>query len=598
MKAEDTKFNLKIFLIDTTFYELKNKSIKEIIEVIRDNHKKLLLSKFSNLQTINPQISHQLDGEFEYWAYCFNQPKEKYYWKLFLPDKLVESQDFQVVEFSFVLFIKYNQMLFCVISGSGMNVIKKFINPCFGIDIYQRFAKPQEDVIIEMETRSIASNISHKKTLYNFNQTVEETLEYSEVPSKIKLKIREDLKEKEFKKYNSSELSLLEVGSYFSLRKKLDFDELKELIIDLDQIYNNPVATQLTLFHKINDPNLTYSLDEILKDVVVDDIFLHNTPDQLKKHQSEIIEIVHPSKLEKFYECDNFLIRFKFSHGKNDITVKNRSKLYTECTRLIFNSLGNIADRNEAKKKLYQLNISGLINDTETTYANFFAHITAEVEYLNKKYFKIDGRWYLLEDRFIKQMNNDAKEYYTKYRLEDNILSPWPANFDEDLYNKNHNHFHDCFVLDKVINENIELCDLLVIKNEAIYLIHVKDGFNTKMRDLYIQVILSAKRLSNDLKNNSGSTFLKKTIQKYNELNPSKTVDFNELYDRLRKNRSQINFVMAFNNRHYKNLAILEKIEKCNSNIAKYSLVQVVKEMQLIDFGIKLYDISESISPN
>lgn len=50
---------------------------------------------------------------------------------------------------------------------------------------------------------------------------------------------------------------------------------------------------------------------------------------------------------------------------------------------------------------------------------------------------------------------------------------------------------------------------------------------------------------------------------------------------------------MAFNNHHYKGKPILERIEKCKSNIAKYSLVQVVKEMQQYSFEIKLFDISE-----
>jgi hypothetical protein len=50
---------------------------------------------------------------------------------------------------------------------------------------------------------------------------------------------------------------------------------------------------------------------------------------------------------------------------------------------------------------------------------------------------------------------------------------------------------------------------------------------------------------------------------------------------------------MAFNNSHYNGKATVEKIELCKSNIAKYCLVQVVKEMQQYTFGIKLFDISE-----
>lgn len=594
MISGKTKFNLKIFQLDKSYYEFKGKSSSQIIEIIKSNHEKKLRHKFEDLSQIKPEISHQRDGEFEFWSYCYNQPKEKYYWKLFLPENLTKNQNFEIVEFSFVLFINYKSEIYCVISGSGMSVIKKFLHPSFGIDIYQRIAKPKEDIIVELETRGIASNISQKKQIFNYNQTIAETLEYSEVPTKIKLKIRQELKLNEFKKYKLDEnLSLLEIGSYFSIRKKLDFQELKVLIEDIHKIREDNKPVQLTLFFKINDPNLVNELDETLKEIIVNDIILHSKPEEVKNNQSDIIEVVHPSKLETFYECDNFLIRAKYSRGKNDIEINDRAKLYFECTKHIFNSLKNVSDRFDAKGKLYTHNIIGQINKVDITYGHFFSHITAEIEYLNKKYFKIDGHWYLLEDEFLQLMNRDAKEYYTKYRLDENILNNWPNDKDEDYYNKSHNNLATHYVLDKVISENIELCDLLIFKDENVYFVHVKNGFNTKMRDLYIQVILSAKRLSNDLKNNKNSSYLEKTLKKYNTLNPSKKIDHKELIDRLRKDPNKINFVMAFKNNHYKGKDTQERIELCKSNIAKYALVQVVKEMQQYNFGIKLFDISE-----
>lgn len=592
MISGETKFNLKIFQIDKSYYQFKDKSDEEIIEIIKENHEKKLRHKFKDLSLIRPTIIHQSDLDFEFWSYCFNQPKEKFYWKLFLPEHLTENHNFEIVEFSFVLFISFNNEIYCVISGSGMSVIKKFIHPSFGIDVYQRIAKPKEDIIIELETRGIASNVSQKKQIFNFNQTIAETLEYSEVPTKIKLKIRKDLKENEFRKYDLDEnVGLLEIGSYFSLRKKLDFEELKQLLKDIHLLRESRKAVQLTLFFKINDPNLVSQLDETLKEIIVDDIILHSRSREV--NQSDIIEVVHPSSLERFYECDNFIIKSKFSRGKKDIETNNRDSLYYECTKHIFDSLKQITDRFDAKGKLFSLNIIGQINNTDVTYGHFFSHITAEIDYLDKKYFKIDGHWYLLEDEFLQLMNTDAKEFYTKYKLQEKILNNWPNGTDEDSYNRSHKNKPTHFVFDKVISDNIELCDLLVIEDDRVYFIHVKDGFNTKMRDLYIQVVLSAKRLSNDLRDNIKSSFLEKTINKYNILNPTKKVNSKELIEKLRANPGMINFVMAFNNNHHKGKPILERIELCKSNIAKYSLVQVVKEMQQYRFSIKLIDISE-----
>jgi uncharacterized protein (TIGR04141 family) len=594
MTLERHKFDLKIFQLDKTYSEFRGKSGQEIVNIILNNHEKKFRHKHKDLKIADPKIIHKIDGKFEYWSYCYNQPTEKFYWKIFLPDDLTEDQNFDVVEFSFVLFIKYNSEIYCVISGSGMSVIKKFLHPSFGVEIYQRLAKPIDDIIVEMQTRGIASNISHKKQIFNINQTISETLEYSDVPTKMKIRIRQDLKSKEFKKYDlDPNLALMEVGSYFYLRKRIDFSELKLLIKDIDTILNLYPDQQLTLFSKVKDQELLNKLDNHLKDLIVQDVQLHNEPDKVKYNQNDIIEVVHPSKLEKFYECDKFTVRFKFSRGKYDVELTDRSKLYFECTKHIFESLDNIADSFKIKTELLNLNIAGFINVRQATYGNFFDHITAEVEYYDTKYFKIDGHWYLLEDEYLELMNSDAKEYYTKYRLNEDILLKWPDKKDEDYYNLSHKKLKNYFILDKVIRDNIELCDILTIKDNVAYFVHVKNGFNTKMRDLYVQVILSAKRLSNDLKNKKGVSYLRATLKEYNNRNKKNKIDIDDFIKNVTEGKLKINFVMAFKNNHNKGRGIIDRIDLCKSNIAKYALVQVIKEMQPFKFDINVIDISE-----
>ena len=596
MDIEKFKIDFKIFKIDKNFYDLRDKNYNEIIDIIKENHLKKLRHKFKDLdiKIVNPEISTLIDGDFDFKAYCFRQPKEKFYLKVFLPDELTENHNFDIIEFSYVLFIKYKSEIYCVISGSGINVIKKYLHPTFGIEIYQRIASPTNDNIIELYIRSIANNISSKKETFNLNQTISETLEYSDIPTKIKLKVRDELKLKEFKKYDlDKNLAIMEIGSYFYLRKKIDFEELKELIIDLHKIYVKNIPKQLTLFNKVNDSNLLKILDDQLLDLITNDIQSHIDPSRVRVVQNEIIEMVHPTKLERFYDCDKFLIRYKFSRGKKDLEVYDRSELYFHSTKYIFESLNKTNDKFEIKQNIFKLNIVGFVNKTEVTFGNLFSHITAEMDYSNNKFFKIDGHWYVLEDAFLEIMNDDAKSYYSKYLLKEKILINWIDGDDEDTYNKSYNDIDQCYVLDKVIKDNIELCDVLIIHNNIVYFVHVKNGFNTKMRDLYIQVILAAKRLSNDLKNKNGLTYLKKTLTEYNKRNPNKIIGIDDFIKKIKSKELQVNFVMAFKNNHYKNENILTRIDKCKSNIAKYSLVQVVKEMQAFNFGINLIDISD-----
>jgi hypothetical protein len=104
MITGQTRFNLKVFQIDKSYYEFKDASTKEIIEIIQNNHEKKLRHKFGDFDLIKPQVTYQKEGKFQFWSYCYNQPKEKYYWKLFLPENLTENQNFEIIEFSFVLF--------------------------------------------------------------------------------------------------------------------------------------------------------------------------------------------------------------------------------------------------------------------------------------------------------------------------------------------------------------------------------------------------------------------------------------------------------------------------------------------------------------
>lgn len=591
---EKMKFNLKIFLVDKNFYLLKGKNNSEIIEFIKDNHKKGLHAQETDLEIVKPTLNYFIEDDFEFYTYCYNQPKTQNYWKLFLPDELADNQNFEIVEFSFVLFIVYKSNIYCTVGGSGFNVINTFIDSNFGIDLYQHFAKPEEDIILKVGTRGVASNISQKDNTYTYDQRISESLEYSEIPKKIKVLVRKELKKGIFKKYNlDDEKAIMEIGSYFSLRKKINFEELKELIIDINVIRSDKSNyTQLTLFSKIVDDKLITELDNGLKEKITDDVILHNSPQELQKIKKGIIEVINPKRLEKFYECDKFKVRFKKTRSKNDRTVKDKENLYFECTEHIFKSLDDFTNRKEIKTKLFDLDVVGLIGDKESTFGNFYSHIVCERTYLEKKYFRVDSNWYYLDNKFLERINKDAINTYKQNELSEKLLNKWEINWDEDTYNLSHNK-SNYFILDKLIDDNIELCDILIIEDKTIYFVHVKNGFTTQMRNLYIQVILSAKRLNNDLFNNTGSSYFIKTLEKYNKKYKT-NINTKELYQKIIDNELKIEFLMAYNNYSYKGNLPLDKIELSDSNIAKYSLVQTVREMRSFrSFGIKVIDISK-----
>ncbi|QAR31352.1 hypothetical protein EQP59_08370 [Ornithobacterium rhinotracheale] len=598
MNVPEANFDLKVFKINRNYYELKNMDFFEMIEVMKKNHLNSLRSRFKgiNIKILDPKLTYEEDDIFKYYLYCFRQPKEKYYWKIFLPETLTENHNFEIVEFSFVLFIGYKDELYCVISGSGMNVIKKYIHSTFGIEIYRRLAKPEEDLITEIERRSISNNISTKKEVFSYNQNILSTLEYSDVITKMKIKVRDELRLNEFKKYNLNQnLSLLEVGSYFNLRKKMSFEMLKSLIVDLHTIYKRRTPQRLTLFSKIDDEDLIYDLDKCLINMLVDHVKMEDDKEN-NNIINNVVELVHPSKLEKFYECNHFILRFKKAKHFKDKIVKSRDELFSEAIKHIYESLNDVTDDDEIKQKIFNLQIRGKLQSKEgkdATFAYFLNHINTEIDFENKKYFRIDNQWYYIENEFLEKMNEDAQKYYNKYKLSCNFMHKWDGSLNEGLYNESYHGIKGFYVLDKVIGDNIELCDILHIsESRDVYFIHIKDGFDAKMRDLYNQIVLSAKRLFNDLKSDGGNGYLKKVIENYNKKNTSNKIKIEDLR-KLLSDYTKINFVMGFRSKQRNKLCPIEKIKKSQSNIAKYSIVQVVKEITQLDYNVKLIDLSE-----
>lgn len=596
MEVNNRKINLKIFCLNKSHNDLRDKSSDEIIKVIVDNHKNKLFAE-------NPDYKHDkfldkiIEDDFTVWSYCFNEPKENIYWKTFLPKEIGEKQNFKVIEFSYVLILEYKSNYYCIIGGSGMTVIKKYLDNSFGIDIYQHFAKPKEDLLLDISIRSVTGNVSQTKFTYSQNQTVFDSLSYSEIPSKLKIILRNDLTKTLFKDYSlNPNRPLLEVGNYFAFKKKISYSVLKSLIIDLDKIRSDKTNyEELTLFKKVKDTQLLEKLDAELLKLIVNDILSLNSP--LGKLASEdIIEIVHPTKLEKFFECNRFNIKISRLREDKAINLIDRHKIYQETVKYIYSQCSDTYSEFEIKGKVFNTDIKGFYNDELLTSQKFFFHLTAEIYLDKRKYFRIDGVWYYLSDDYLKRLKKEAVESYKDNELKDKMLNSWKIGELEDDYNKSHKALDGYYILDKTYKENIELCDILRITEDKIYFIHVKNNFDTSMRDLYVQVVLSAKRLWNDINNTTDISFLSNTLDYYNskKISRGKKINTKDIIKKVKNKELKIVFVMAYNNKSYKMKTGAEKVKASKSNIAQYSLVQTEREMKKYsNFKFFVIDISQ-----
>ena len=79
-----------------------------------------------------------------------------------LPSELTEEQDFEILEFSYVLFIQYLNNLYCVIGGSGMNVIKNLFIHLLVLKFIRELPKLQQ-ITLWNSIQEVLQIIFHQK---------------------------------------------------------------------------------------------------------------------------------------------------------------------------------------------------------------------------------------------------------------------------------------------------------------------------------------------------------------------------------------------------------------------------------------------------
>ena len=147
--------------------------------------------------------------------------------------------------------------------------------------------------------------------------------------------------------------------------------------------------------------------------------------------------------------------------------------------------------------------------------------LIADIEYNGCAYCLNFGRWYKLDNDFVKSTN----EYYESLELS-NIEFPKSNNEREDEYNKKlSDNLHDSILMDKKLVEitgigrsSIEICDVLTAQKE---LIHVKkNGGSSYLSHLFNQAAVSGEMLLDVNFRNKINQKIEKNIMN-DDFNPS-----------------------------------------------------------------------------
>lgn len=586
--------SIKIYQINKDLFKFEGKpSDEDKITLIVDS----IYSKYKVKKKFNiNEIPTYTNDSLKYFLFVHNFAEKETEWSNFLPIQLVGKVDFNAKNLTLLLFISDGISLFVVVGGKGYEGIVPFINHSFGLDVFSKVINPNEDEIVSINSRGLTGARSGISEQYRNDFKLIDYIRFGKVPVEIHLKLSQSISDEFFKflQNKGNERIRIYVGKSFKVKKSLSFEELNEVIIQLGYILERESNDYLTTYMEIKDEK---QLNEIYRPLLSKEIF-DDRMNVINLNSPKFkFDFCNPNKMTQFYEADYYILKEK--QEKEDASgekyvefgrVENRHEIYNKVIRRAVEKIETM-DLFNFRIYIQGVRICSYSDDKLSTSSNFLYHFTSEFSVNGNSIFLVDTKWYILRQSFIEDLKFECVRSIKNHKLPNHIFTlPWNKNVirTEGEYNLQYSDVPDYIVFDTFTPDGIELCDVLYIEKEKIYLIHVKYGFDGSLRELDNQISLSSQRLTEDLKSGKFE-YLKKIYKsvKDKSLNLSRYSfqDFKDLFSR------KITYVFAFTSQFESDDLVEENIEKYKSNIARYSLIKCTKDMITNNFDLNICQI-------
>jgi uncharacterized protein (TIGR04141 family) len=576
--------------IQNNFYLLKenirirNKKTRKIEEKQIDFEflNKLLKGKNYKEQEVLPNLSK----DYEVKVY-FKRNKSPIKWKGFIKTIVAEEQailkyDDNYVE-SYAILIRNIKTgkFYSSTGGYSHTIIQEIATSDFGINILARIVKPEDKALKSSKeknlTGGVQATIKFFRNDYNLYENENFGNIYNELNAAISKKQLVEIFGFTIKDLRNDSLCIAK--NSFSLKKSISFPELLSIISKCEKMLDNqkPLA-------EINNVEKVGKSSSILLEMLEEEVEKKIFANYQNPYSFFSVEVSHKD-FEKY---------FSSSYSKLDITIQ-RKKItieFDETIRDIQTILDALREyKNDLNFDDFQKGIDSAYfetfdNDgTLLTRDSLFAHFCSEVSVDAKSYFLIEKDWFEIRQSFIDKINEQCGSFIELNEYSGPVMQKW-TGADENEYNASYLNKPNTFVFDKFTPQNIEACDIMKVDNDKVYYYHVKKGFNNSMRDLCNQVLIAARKISEDAKmkyifhqmlyekvalNNGDSDYFKEAKK---ALIKTAKGDFINLMK-----GKKIIFVLTVldisNNRTLK-----KDLKKYKSNIAKFCLNELAKNMR------------------
>jgi len=575
--------------IQVGIYQIEDIALEEISQKIT--------SKGYALQELdeNEQLNYKL------FLYYKKNPPTDPKWKDFLAPIVKADQNILLRgksnSESFILLVSNDDStnIFAIAGGTGYFIIQEDINVNFGIDILSRIISKEEKILKSIREKSVVGGILGTTKFFRSNFNLIETDNFGKIFQELKANLDKDiligklgLDEEIIKKD-----SVCIAKSSFKVNKSISFDQLLTVIKGCESILEN------------EEPIVVNNVEKLAKNKNID--LITNLENQLlnqlwdrfnKTDDSFLFDLCHRN-LEQYITAAHYVV--KKNTSKKPFFPEHDFEELLDIDDLFDQLHGHRScpeNINDLKKLVNTLYIYSYDEEGNLlTKDTLIAHVLGDVSFNDKKYFFIDKAWYHIKEEFMSILNDFCQSFISTNYIENlDITWNYPEEVEND-YNYKYLNNENTIVLDKITPENIEACDILKWDDDKLYLIHVKAGFGNTMRDLCSQIAISASRVSQDLitskeyinkiysslENKIGGEAYFDAIGKQTETYNRET--FLQLFEK------EIVFVLAVLDTAKNKERHIKGIEDFGSNIAKFSLQELAKEMRGAGINLKITQI-------
>ena len=499
---------------------------------------------------------------------------------------------------SFLLFIHYKESVFAVCGGVGVAAIRQFVVHDFGMQVLVRLFEKHDRVVKSTQERGVSGIVLGQMRYYRGDQRFSDENEFGKVYKKFQAQVKKRQLTEIFG-FHPDEVKAKGSGctakDSFQLGKSVDtedlLDNIKPYVDLLDIKEGNFTLNKVVPVNKKTPAG--QKLIQDLRDGLVEQLYI-----DCRNNTSSDLDFCHPD-FEDYRTAERFVI-----------ALDRETTIEIEDEEL---SLDVIIREVRARDFLVMddaatFRISVLDNEIKSydsegtllTMGTVLQHLHGEVTYEGNTYFLIDGQWYRIDPEFIKDLNEGCRDVLQQTWQESLLDAPFDLNKDESVFNQQFIGKPGTYVFDTITPDNIEACDILKSDDHNTWFIHVKKGFDNSIRDLASQIMIAAKTIQADKK--SGFRYLD-SLQSQTEEglfsdSPAKKSLAKQTFPTggiksLLQNRKdiQIVFCLAFVDKASSSRTLKDNIEDFRSNIAKYSLIELYRQIRSMGFDLKIVQL-------